>query len=73
MVTSTAEYLPADSAHSTDLVVFGGGYTLYALNPVTGALVWSKDYTGNPDKARDPGNDQTRILPRRRWCASPAP
>lgn len=45
-----------------DLVIFAGGYTLYALDAHTGALFWKHDYTGRPDLPPDPGHDGTRIF-----------
>jgi polyvinyl alcohol dehydrogenase (cytochrome) len=61
LVTSSAWYQAGDGARP-DLVIFGGGYTLYALNASTGALYWRHDYTGRPDKAPDPNHDGTRIF-----------
>ena len=45
-----------------NLVIFGGGYTLYALNADTGKLFWRHDYTGNPSKRPNPNQDDTRIF-----------
>lgn len=45
-----------------DLVIFAGGYTLYALNAETGALFWRHDYPGRPELALSPGTDGTRIF-----------
>ena len=45
-----------------DLVIFAGGYTLYALNAQTGHLFWKHDYTGRPQRPPDPNNDDTRIF-----------
>ena len=50
------------NATRPDLVIFGGGYTLYALNAATGALYWRHDYTGRPDQPPDPNQDGTRIF-----------
>jgi polyvinyl alcohol dehydrogenase (cytochrome) len=61
MVTSSAWFEPTDG-HHPDLVLFGGGYTLYALNAHTGALVWKHAYTGRPDLAPDPATDETRLF-----------
>jgi LPXTG-motif cell wall-anchored protein len=61
MVTSSAWFEPGD-AHRPDLVIFGGGYSLYALDARTGALYWKHDYTGRPDLAPDPQHDGTRIF-----------
>ncbi|MBV9283285.1 MAG: PQQ-binding-like beta-propeller repeat protein [Acidimicrobiia bacterium] len=70
LVTSTAAFVPATSKHP-DLVVFGGGFTLYALR--TGALpagvsrlYWKHVYSGLPGAPPDPAGDSTRIF------ASPA-
>jgi polyvinyl alcohol dehydrogenase (cytochrome) len=61
LVTSSAWYEPAGEGHP-DLVIFGGGYTLYALNAHSGTLFWSHDYTGRPDLPPDPIHDYTRIF-----------
>ncbi len=69
LVTSSAWFQPG-AAHATghtgparpDLVIFGGGYTLYALNAHTGQLYWKHDYTGRPDQPPDPNHDGTRIF-----------
>jgi polyvinyl alcohol dehydrogenase (cytochrome) len=61
MVTSSAWFEHGDDARP-DLVVFGGGYTLYALNAKTGALFWKHDYTGRPDLPADPSHDGARIF-----------
>ncbi|MGD0311775.1 MAG: PQQ-binding-like beta-propeller repeat protein [Acidimicrobiales bacterium] len=61
LVTSSAWYQPADRTRPA-LVIFGGGYTLYALNAVTGALYWSHDYTGQPAEPPNPNADGTRIF-----------
>ena len=61
LVTSSAWYQPGDG-HRPDLVIFGGGYTLYALNASTGALYWRHDYTGRPGHRPDPNSDGTRIF-----------
>ena len=44
------------------LVIFGGGYTLYALDADTGAVYWRHDYTGRPGQPPDPNQDGTRIF-----------
>jgi outer membrane protein assembly factor BamB len=69
LVTSSAWYEPgtgnrsgADKRNRPDLVIFGGGYTLYALNADTGQLYWMHDYTGRPGLPPDPNNDGTRIF-----------
>jgi outer membrane protein assembly factor BamB len=61
MVTSSAWFEPGSGARP-DLVIFGGGYTLYALDAHTGSLYWSHTYTGRPDLPPDPDNDDTRIF-----------
>ena len=69
LVTSSAWYQPGPgngSGHGTgappDLVIFAGGYTLYALNARTGTLFWKHDYTGRPQLPPDPNQDGTRIF-----------
>lgn len=47
---------------SSDLVIFGAGYTLYALHAATGVQAWSIDLTGKPEAAPDPANDETRLF-----------
>ena len=61
LVTSSAWYEPA-SGSRPNLVIFGGGYTLYALNAQTGKLYWRHDYTGRPDRPPNPNQDGTRIF-----------
>jgi polyvinyl alcohol dehydrogenase (cytochrome) len=61
LVTSSAWYQPAEGTRP-DLVIFGGGYTLYALDATTGALYWRHDYTGQPDQSPSPTTDGTRIF-----------
>lgn len=61
LVTSSAWYEPGDGTRP-DLVIFGGGYTLYALDAETGALYWSHDYRGRPDQPPNPNKDGTRIF-----------
>lgn len=61
MITSSAWYQPGAGTRP-DLVIFGGGYTLYALDAHTGALYWWHRYTGNPDKAPQPKTDDARIF-----------
>ena len=61
LVTSSAWFEPG-TAHRPDLVIFGGGYTLYALNAQTGKLFWKHPYTGRPDLPPDPVRDGTRIF-----------
>ncbi len=55
LITSSAWYEPASpKTHGKNLVIFGGGYTMYALDADTGAQVWSHDYPGLPDLPADP-------------------
>jgi polyvinyl alcohol dehydrogenase (cytochrome) len=61
LITSSAWYEPANALHP-DLVLFGGGYTMYALDAHTGHVYWQHDYTGLPEKPADPANDDTRIF-----------
>lgn len=61
MVTSSALFEPGDDGRP-DLVIFGGGYTLYALDAHTGALVWKHAYTGRPELPPDPVHDGARIF-----------
>ncbi len=61
MVTSSAWFEPANGAHP-DLVLFGGGYTLYALDATKGSVFWKHDYTGRPDLPADPVHDDARIF-----------
>jgi len=62
MVTSSAWFQPGDGRDRPDLVIFGGGYTLYALDAHTGHPFWWHDYTGRPDLPPDPAHDGTRIF-----------
>ena len=61
LVTSSAWYEPGTDDRP-DLVIFGGGYTLYALVAATGELYWRHDYTGRPERPPDPDNDKARIF-----------
>jgi outer membrane protein assembly factor BamB len=61
LVTSSAWFEPATAGRPA-LVIFGGGYTLYALNAATGAVYWEHDYTGRPDRPPSPDTDGTRIF-----------
>ncbi|HEY7917768.1 MAG TPA: PQQ-binding-like beta-propeller repeat protein [Acidimicrobiales bacterium] len=61
LVTSSAWYEAGDGSRP-DLVIFGGGYTLYALDARTGGLYWSHDYTGRPEAPPDPSQDGARIF-----------
>jgi outer membrane protein assembly factor BamB len=61
LVTSSAWFERAGPGHP-NLIIFGGGYTIYALNARSGALFWSHQYTGRPELPADPMNDSTRIF-----------
>src|SRR5262249_31053616 len=68
IITSTAIFAP-HRGHRPDLVIFGGGYTLYALvansdayGHIAGTLYWKHAYTGHPESPPDPANDPTRIF-----------
>ncbi|MGO8874135.1 MAG: PQQ-binding-like beta-propeller repeat protein [Acidimicrobiales bacterium] len=61
LVTSSAWYEPADASHP-DLVIFGGGYTLYALDADDGSLFWKHVYDGLPSEPPSPTTDPTRIF-----------
>jgi outer membrane protein assembly factor BamB len=61
MVTSSAWFEPGAGGRP-DLVLFGGGFTLYALDAQTGALYWKHAYTGRPDLPPDPAHDEARIF-----------
>ncbi len=61
LVTSSAWYQRGAGARP-DLVIFGAGYTLYALDAATGALYWRHDYTGTPGQPPNPDKDGTRIF-----------
>lgn len=61
LVTSSAWYEPPGRSRPA-LVIFGGGYTLYALNARTGALFWRHDYTGRPGAPAEPDEDNARIF-----------
>jgi lactoylglutathione lyase len=60
LVTSSAWFEPASGDRPT-LIIFGGGYTLYALNAANGAVYWKHDYPGRPGPP-DPNGDSTRIF-----------
>lgn len=60
LVTSSAWYQPAEG-NLPALVIFAGGYTLYALDAATGALVWKHAYPGLRGPLR-PDTDSTRIF-----------
>jgi outer membrane protein assembly factor BamB len=61
LVTNAAWFEPARRGRP-NLVIFAGGYTLYALNADTGAPFWSHDYTGLPEVPPSPTTDSTRIF-----------
>jgi outer membrane protein assembly factor BamB len=61
LITSSAWFQPGDGTRP-DLVIFGGGYTLYALNAHTGALYWRHDYPGVPGRPPQPDHDGARIF-----------
>jgi polyvinyl alcohol dehydrogenase (cytochrome) len=61
LVTSSAWFEPGNRTRP-DLVIFGGGYTLYALDATTGRLFWRHDYTGRPELPADPVHDDARIF-----------
>lgn len=60
LVTSSAWYQPGQGSRPP-LVIFGGGYTLYALNARTGAIYWQHAYTGHPGPPQ-PNADGVRIF-----------
>jgi polyvinyl alcohol dehydrogenase (cytochrome) len=60
LVTSSAWYQPAGDGRPA-LVIFAGGYTLYALEAATGAVYWEHDYPGVPGPP-DPSHDSTRVF-----------
>ena len=60
-MTSSAWY-EAGNGTRPNLVIFGGGYTLYTLNANTGALYWRHNYTARPGQPPDPNKDGTRIF-----------
>jgi polyvinyl alcohol dehydrogenase (cytochrome) len=67
MVTSTAWYQPGDPrSHRPDLVIFGGGFTLYALvadGPKAGTKYWARDFpAAKSAAAANPAVDQVRIF-----------
>jgi outer membrane protein assembly factor BamB len=61
LVTSSAWYEPAGRSHPA-LVIFGGGFTLYALDAGTGTLFWKHVYDGMPSMPPSPTTDHTRIF-----------
>jgi outer membrane protein assembly factor BamB len=62
LVTSSAYFLAGDGSRP-DLVIFGGGYTLYALRAADGDDYFTPhDYPGLPESAADPAHDEARIF-----------
>jgi polyvinyl alcohol dehydrogenase (cytochrome) len=62
LVTSSAWFQPAaPAAHRPALVIFSGGYTLYALKAANGAVYWEHDYPGTAGRP-DPNDNSTRIF-----------
>ena len=68
LITSTAIFV-RHSHSSPDLVIFGAGYTLYALVANDGGhgyragdLYWKHVYSGRPELPPDPANDPSRIF-----------
>ena len=61
LVTSTAWYEPGKGSRP-NLVIFGGGYTLYAIDADTGQLFWKHIYDGLPERPPSPTTDPTRIF-----------
>jgi polyvinyl alcohol dehydrogenase (cytochrome) len=70
LVTASAWFQPGTATSEShaprpDLVIFAGGYTLYAVvatGPQAGQLYWSHDYTGLPEQPPSPTTDSTRIF-----------
>jgi polyvinyl alcohol dehydrogenase (cytochrome) len=60
LVTSSAWFEPGSGSRPA-LVIFSGGYTLYALRAATGAVYWEHDYPGVPGPP-NPNADSTRIF-----------
>ena len=61
LITSSAWFEPARDGRP-NMVIFGGGYTLYALDATNGHLVWQHDFTGLPERTADPNTDEARIF-----------
>ena len=61
LITSSAWFQPGAGSRP-DLVIFGGGYTLYALRAADGTEYWRHDYTGLPEAPADPAHDEARIF-----------
>ncbi|MHB8671302.1 MAG: outer membrane protein assembly factor BamB family protein, partial [Acidimicrobiales bacterium] len=63
LITASAYFLPGDGAARPDLVIFGAGYTLYALRAADGTPVWNHDYPGSGvGGVADPAQDEARIF-----------
>ena len=60
LVTSSAWFQPAAGGRPA-LVIFSGGYTLYALNATNGAVYWKHIYSGVPGPP-EPNSDSSRIF-----------
>ncbi len=60
LVTSSAWFQPASGSRPA-LVIFAGGYTLYALDAATGATYWRHVYSGLPGPPK-PDEDSTRVF-----------
>jgi len=60
LVTSSAWFEPGSGSRPA-LVIFGGGYTLYALDAASGGVYWKHDYRGLPGPP-NPNSDSTRIF-----------
>jgi outer membrane protein assembly factor BamB len=61
LVTSSAWYEPG-AGKRPPLVIFGGGYTLYALDATNGRPYWEHVYPGRPGGPPNPNSDSTRIF-----------
>jgi polyvinyl alcohol dehydrogenase (cytochrome) len=61
MVTSSAWFEPGKGKRPP-LVLFGGGYTLYALDARDGKVYWRHAYIGRPELPPDPAHDDARIF-----------
>lgn len=60
LVTSSAWFEPASGGRPA-LVIFGAGYTIYALEAANGTVYWKHDYPGLRGPLR-PNLDSTRIF-----------
>jgi PQQ-like domain len=61
LITSSAWFQPGAGSRP-DLVIFGGGYTLYAVRATDGTEYWHHDYTGLPEAPADPAHNEARIF-----------